>query len=186
MADRNTTGTPYKLSADGICYFRYPDGDAPVVKVADYAELRTKGLADAGYLNQLFVSGAYVAGNFEWQADDPYSNGDDGGLVIAATDGWWVRLTVDIVRLDWFEEVLQDADITALLSRLATAGVMPLRPNATLNIVSPTKCSQCKLTSTITLDHELSKLTAIAPFTYLIADDSWPEPLPPFFALMWR
>ena len=118
MADRDTTGTPYKLSADGICYFRHPDGDAPVVMVADYAELRTKGSADAGYLNQLFVSGTYIAGNFEWQADDPYGNGDDGGLVIAANDGWWVRVVGTTINMDWYE-IADYGDITVALQQIS-------------------------------------------------------------------
>jgi hypothetical protein len=105
--DRDTTSTPYKASEDGLVYFRYPNGDAPVVTVADYAELRTKGLGDAGFLDRITVSGAYITGAFEWQADDPYGNGDDGGLVIAATDGWWVRKFAynknSPIELDWWQ-----------------------------------------------------------------------------------
>ena len=123
MADRDTTSTPYRLSADAVCYFRYPEGDAPVVTVADYAELRTKGSSDVGYRDRIAVTDLHLKGPFEYSATDPYGQGDDGGIVIAAADGWWVRLHTpqknSPVLMDWFQ-VTEDQDITALLLHLAS------------------------------------------------------------------
>jgi hypothetical protein len=94
-----------------------------VVQVADYAELRTKGQADAGERSRITVMSQYIAGAFEWSATDPYALGDDGGLVIAATDGWWVRVfsyAVDRpIDLGWYE-VLDNEDVTQLLKDLIT------------------------------------------------------------------
>ena len=123
MADRDTTASPYLPSADGLTYFRYPGGNAPVVQVADYAELRTKGSADTS-IGRIWVAGQYIAGTFVWSATDPYALGDDGGLVIAATDGWWVRQykysLLDPIELDWYENITEDYDITVLLKSIAT------------------------------------------------------------------
>lgn len=122
MTDRDTASTPHELSSDGACYFRYPDGDAPVVTVADYAALRTKGSADA-WDGRISVTDQYLAGSFSWSASDPYSAGDDGGLVIEATDGWWVRShqygADHPIDLGWYESVTDEADITALLLSIA-------------------------------------------------------------------
>lgn len=124
MADRDTTATPYELSGDGICYFGFPDGNAPVSTVASYAELRTKGQADADNYGFIYVADPYIEGKFTWSDYDPHGNGDDGGLVIAASGGgWWVRQfsykRAYPIELDWFEGVVNNADITALFKRLA-------------------------------------------------------------------
>jgi hypothetical protein len=113
-----------------------------------------------------------------WSATDPYALGDDGGLVIAAVDGWWVRVIREDVELDWFESVVQDYDITPLLQRLLAFGQVPVRAGQTRRIYSPTRCSQCRLTSKVTSSLFYGGLYARTPFTYLIADDSWPAPPP--------
>lgn len=124
MANRDTTSTPYKTSADGVCYFAYPNGDAPIVAVADYTELRTKTSAN-GFNSSIYVSGTYHAGVFKYSSTNPRpAHGDDGGLVIAASGGgWWVRqftyLAARPIELNWFESVVNNFDITALFKRLA-------------------------------------------------------------------
>jgi len=124
MADRDTTATPYKLSPDGLVYFHFPAGNAPVVQVADYAELRTKGQADAGGSYRIVVTDAGIAGAFAWRPDDPKGNGDDGGMVIAATDGWWYRVYAygrdRPVELSWYEFSSGD-DSTAVFEQLFAA-----------------------------------------------------------------
>ena len=115
MADRNTTSTPYKLSADGICYFRYPDGDAPVVTVADYAELRTKGLGDAaagGIIHIDDIAMPWRNGQVLWGVK---TNDDDGGYEFDAADGGsWKRLSNEI-NIGWWADG-EDFDYTGTLS----------------------------------------------------------------------
>jgi hypothetical protein len=124
MADRDTTASPYLPSADGLVYFRYPAGNAPVVQVVDYAELRTKGSADAGGGYRIAVTDAGTAGAFAWRSNDIRGNGDDGGMVIAATDGWWYRVYAygrnRPVELSWYEFSSGD-DSTVVFEQLFAA-----------------------------------------------------------------
>lgn len=167
MANRDTTSTPYNTSADGVCYFAYSDGNAPVITVTNYAVLRTKGSADAGYSSSLTLTDPYMAGSFKFSSTDPYGGGDDGGIVIAATNGWWVRRLVNNLHFDWFESVVQDADVTNLFKRFGTYAYSFPASNRFV-IASPTKCTQCTLTSKVTLSRNYFRLTAQQPFTFLI------------------
>lgn len=131
MSNRDTTSTPYKLSADGVCYFAYPNGDAPIVTVTSYTELRTKN-ASHTTTGTIYLNHAQHGGGFKFSSSDPYGLGDDGGLVIAASGGgWWVRQftygEMSPVKLQWFESVVADFNVTALLlsivSRFSTSYV---------------------------------------------------------------
>lgn len=126
MANRDTTSTPYKNSVDGVCYFAYPTGDAPIVTVANYTQLRAKSSADAGFGNSIAVSDQYQKGSFKYAATQPvWGTGvDDGAMTIAASGGgWWVRQftysKTQPIELNWFESVVNNFDVTTLIKRLA-------------------------------------------------------------------
>ena len=68
MADRDTTGTPYKWSFDGKCYFRYPDGDAPLPPPEYYRYATQSG---AGLRNGTSPENAWAASDLTrtvWEA----------------------------------------------------------------------------------------------------------------------
>lgn len=63
-----------------------------------------------------------IGGTFEWARKDPLGRGDDGGLVIRAPRGWWVRRFhqgLDApIELDWFQPS-EGTDITPWVRALA-------------------------------------------------------------------
>jgi hypothetical protein len=59
MADRDTTSTPYKLSWDGVCYFRYPNGDLPR---PEYFVTQ----AGAGTRDGLSLDNAWAYADIQW------------------------------------------------------------------------------------------------------------------------
>lgn len=69
-----------------------------------------------------FGRGTY-AGGFRFTDRDPHGFGDDGGIVIEAPNGFWVReLVYDAqhpIELDWFETVFEHADVGPVLGRIA-------------------------------------------------------------------
>jgi hypothetical protein len=70
------------------------------------------------------VTAPDIVGAFSFVADDPNGYGDDGGVVIRAPNGWWLRnfahTQTDPVRLDWYQ--LGDGqDVTEILMILARA-----------------------------------------------------------------
>ena len=68
MSDRDTTSTPYKLSWDGKCYFRYPDGDLPLPP-PEYLRYATQ--SGAGLRNGTSPENAWAASDLTravWEA----------------------------------------------------------------------------------------------------------------------
>lgn len=66
-----------------------------------------------------------TAGSFECQTSDPYSDGDDDGVVIASNNGnWWVRQFAynaeNPVELDWFPWISDGDEITGRLDSIFT------------------------------------------------------------------
>lgn len=63
------------------------------------------------------------AGTFLFSSTDPHGFGDDGGIVIRAANGWWLRQFAydqsHPIELDWFETVFPGADIAPALGRIA-------------------------------------------------------------------
>jgi hypothetical protein len=85
-----------------------------------YADLRQASGSAGQTIN---LQGQKITGKFAWRQDDPYGQGDDGGIVIRGIGGWWVRrfahTAEEPIELDWFE--LDDGqEITGLLRALAT------------------------------------------------------------------
>ncbi len=87
--------------------------------VATYDDLRVR-TGELG--DRATVSEARRGGEFVFAGDDPYGQGDDGGTVLAAPNGYWVRehehTAAAPVELDWFERVTAGANITQLIEQL--------------------------------------------------------------------
>ena len=93
-------------------------GDA--LAAEDYDDLRSmSGTPDQ--IENISTSG--IAGDFIFSSTDPHGFGDDGGIVIQASNGWWVRQFAhtlqDPIQLDWFE-VEEGDNITDVLHNYST------------------------------------------------------------------
>lgn len=89
--------------------------------VSGYGELRQTYGGPGG---TVVVSGEHIGGTFTWSSRDPHGNGDDGGIVIKAPNGWWIRqFTYDRthpIELDWFD-LRHGEDITDVIEHIARA-----------------------------------------------------------------
>ena len=98
---------------------RVPDAPTRAATVQGYEELRSTP-GDRGSMVQLEAPG--IGGTFDWARKDPRGQGDDGGLVIRAPQGWWVRRfrqSLDApIELDWFQP-REGTDITPWVRALA-------------------------------------------------------------------
>ena len=98
---------------------RCADFDKPDA-VSTYDELRDKSGSPG---DEAYVDAPRICGRFVYKSSDPYGAGDDGGIVIASGDGYWIRQFAhtpdEPIELDWYQ--LADGDeITGLWKRLAS------------------------------------------------------------------
>lgn len=72
--------------------------------------------------SEVNIVGPLTAGKFKFSATDPYGNGDDDGIVIKGSKGYWIRsfahTAIDPIQLDWFG-VGHNTNITQKLKKLA-------------------------------------------------------------------
>lgn len=92
-----------------------------VLAASSYEDLRALP-GSVGQVETLTASA--MSGTFAFATADPHGAGDDGGIVIKAPNGWWIRQFAhtidDPIELDWYQ--LSDGEsISALLSSLAGA-----------------------------------------------------------------
>ncbi len=94
----------------------------PLAVITDgYADLRARA-GSLGHIYQLRSSiNPLIDGDFVFTTTDPFMLGEDGGTVIKAANGWWVRqfahTQTEPIELDWFQ-LCEGANITSLLERL--------------------------------------------------------------------
>jgi hypothetical protein len=88
------------------------------IAATSYAGLRAQS-GSVGQTTSLVAP--RIGGEFVFSVTDPYGYGDDGGIVIRAPNGWWVRkfahTLTDPVKLDWFE-VVEGHNVTTILGQL--------------------------------------------------------------------
>lgn len=128
-----------------------------IVEASNYSELRSmEGLAGS----KAAIATGTAKGVFTFTNKDPHGHGDDGGTVIQAKNGWWVRdfnhSKAQPIKLDWYQ-LENSSDITDLVLKLAKAY------SPYLYLQSPIKPLQVEL--------NYIDLTATTKYFYLLGEE---------------